>query len=424
VAADMAGHSALDFPPESVSGPAGKERPRRRRSGGVLMALRRLLLRLLYLFWGCVAVGGLAGVVVLELLPTGRLNGLVAGLATEPATLATGATPSPTAPKPAEPVSAKPEPPPVQRAMAAAAPISPTTTERPRPSQRVTDSNAILPPDPMLLEPSDLTAGERLPRIAADNRAPMRAYAAPFNTADLRPRVAILLAGIGMNEADSLAASAILPPQISFAVSPYAHRPEKLLSEFRTRGHEFLVSVPMEPQGYPLNDPGNHALLTSASLASNLQQLQWSLTRFAGYVGVTGALGSMRGERFAAASDQMAPVLDMLADRGLLYIDPRSNMPRLSGSTPQSGALRAVDLVLDDAAGKSEIDARLAWLEIVAKDRGSALGLAGRPSPVTVDRIATWAANLSSRGLSLAPASVVVQMPVVSAAPPRTGFSP
>jgi polysaccharide deacetylase 2 family uncharacterized protein YibQ len=270
---------------------------------------------------------------------------------------------------------------------------------------------SVAPPDPLLLQPSQIYPGTQLPRIGANRLSPMKAYASPFNMNDPRPRVAILIAGFGMNEQESLAAIRALPPQVSIAVSPYSFKPEKMLAAARDSGHEYLVSLPMEPLGYPLNDPGDRAMLTGASQAINAQRLEWALSRFQGYVGATGALGALRGERFGAAIDQMAPVLDRLADLGLLYVDPRPNGDHLVGSPAQRGVGRAVDVVLDDPPGRDEIDRKLAQLEQAARDHAGAIGLAGRPSPVTVDRIAAWAATLAAHGLTLAPVSVVVQMP-------------
>lgn len=266
-----------------------------------------------------------------------------------------------------------------------------------------------------LLEPSTLYTNGQLPRIGVDGRMARKAYAASFDTSDTRPRVAILLAGIGMNEADSMAALG-LPPPVSLAITPYATRLERFVPAARAAGHELLLSLPMEPQGFPLNDPGDHALLTGASSNANAQLLEWALTRFTSYVGVTGALGTMRGERFAAALDQMNQVQDTLADRGLLYVDPR---PNVVWTKPHASRLpsRGIDVVLDDPQGSAEIDKALARLEKVARDRGSAMGLAGRPSPLTIDRIAVWVAGLDARGLALAPISVVVQMPAVTTPP-------
>ena len=96
-----------------------------------------------------------------------------------------------------------------------------------------------------------------------------------------------------------------------------------MLATARTTGHEYLLELPLEPAGFPLNDPGPSTLLTGASIAANLQNLHWVMSRFDGYVGATGVIGTMRGERLAAMTDQMDAVLSELAGRGLLYIDPR-----------------------------------------------------------------------------------------------------
>lgn len=245
-----------------------------------------------------------------------------------------------------------------------------------------------------------------LPRIAEDGRRPMQVYAAGFDPSNRQPRIAILLAGYGLSEADSTRAARVLPGGVSFAVSPYGAALAPALTAARSAQHEYLLSIPMEPQGYPLNDPGNQGLMTNTGRAENMKRLLWSMSRFGGYVGVTGALGDLRGERFAGLSDQMEPVLRQVARRGLLYVDPRP------GQTPPSQVWgRIPDVIVDEPATPQAIDARLAELESIARERGSAMGLAGAPRPVTVDRIATWAESLAAKGLVLAPVSAVVQPP-------------
>jgi len=290
----------------------------------------------------------------------------------------------------------------------------------PRPAPPAAPAGAMHPiarPDPVWLEAAPHIPGGFLPRIAADGRTPMQVYAAGFDATDHHPRVAILVAGMGMNLAESEAAVAKLPGAMSLAISPYATKLDDLLDHARSAGHELLISLPLEPAGYPLNDPGHHALLTGAPIAENAQRLEWAITRFNGFVGATGALGELRGERFAASLGQMAPLLDTLAERGLLYVDPRPNA-RLIGAPRQSAiAYRGVDLVVDDAAenggaaGGAAMDAALARLEKLAVARGSAIGLVGRPSPLMVDRLGVWALGLAGHGVALAPVSAVVQMP-------------
>jgi len=333
-------------------------------------------------FWAVVLVCLVAGAVVLQAL---------------------GPPPQQTAAAPAPAVVAPPAP---------AAPAAPAAVPpAPPPAQAA----GIPAPVAALQEPAPGVEGAVLPRIGPDGRMPMQVYAAPFDAADPRPRVAVLLAGIGMTETDSEAAIRTTPAAISLAFSPYAVRPGPLLEMARAAGHETLVSIPMEPLGYPLNDAGDHALLTGLAPAQNQERLVWALSRIAGYVGATGAMSGLMGERFAAG-EQMPPMLEELAARGLLYIEPRPSPAQLAGATAPQPGVRVADLVIDDLPARPEIEAGLAKLEQLARDRGSALGLAGRPDPVTVDRLQAWAASLASRGIALVPVSALVP----PLAPPAT----
>ena len=261
---------------------------------------------------------------------------------------------------------------------------------------------AIAAPNPALEEPAPDYVGAVLPRIAADGRTPMQTYAAARPPADGQPRIAVLLAGIGLSAAEDGQAVDALPAAVSFAVSPYAYQPDAVLRTMRERGHESFLSLPMEPQGFPVDDPGPEALLTGNAEGVNRQRLQWAMSRIAGYVGVTSAMGTLRGDRFAGSATQMAPVLRELGSRGLMYIDGRPGVPRAPGV-----AGRSIDAVIDASATRTEIDTGLARLEALAHDHGSALGLAGPPHPVTVGRLAAWAATLAARGFTLVPVSAL-----------------
>ena len=310
-------------------------------------------------------------------------------------------------------------PPPARPPLAAAPPEAP-----PLPAAGPEREAATPPPEPAplagpgipapvaaMLEPAPWTDGAMLPRIGPDGRMPMQVYAAAFDAADPRPRVAVLLAGIGMAEIDSEEAIRATPPAVSLAISPYAPRPGSLEALARATGHETLVSIPMEPLGYPQNDAGGRSLLTGQSPGLNHDQLLWALSRIGGYVGATSVMsGGLRGERFAA-SPQMRMVQDELAWRGLLYIDPRPVAVRPGAPSLARPGMRVADVLIDDPPARADIEAKLARLEQVARDRGSALGVAGQPAPVTIDRLAAWAATLGSRGVLLVPVSALVPPP-------------
>ena len=277
-------------------------------------------------------------------------------------------------------------------------PVPPATTPATPPAKV-----GVAGPEAALLERSAVFSGAQLPRIAPDGRAPRTIYAAPAPPTST-PRIAILMSGFGLSAKESQNAIDTLPGPVSFAVSAYAGMGIPELALARAQGHELLVSLPMEPQGYPLNDAGTRSLLTGLSPAENRQNLEWALARVPGAVGVTGASDGMRGERFSDLPGAFDPVLDEIGRRGLLYVDARS------GRAPDRPGLpaRAISVVLDDPPARAEIEAKLVALERVARERGTAIGLAGPVRPVTVERIAAWAKTLPARGLTLVPVSSLV----------------
>ncbi|MBR0680863.1 divergent polysaccharide deacetylase family protein [Roseomonas eburnea] len=246
-----------------------------------------------------------------------------------------------------------------------------------------------------------------LPRLGPEGRTSIRAYGRDFDRRDTRPRIGIVVADVGLSATQTEEAIRRLPPAVALALSPYAARPGQAAERARERGMETLISIPMEPAGYPLNDPGDRALLTGRPMAENLDLLDWVLSRSQGYVGAIGAIGGMRGERFAALPETIGPVQDVLFRRGLLYLDPRPG-----AAAPARAWGRGIDVILDEPAGtRGEIERRLAELEQIARDRGAALGLAGAATPVLVERLAAWAATLDQRGLVLAPVSAMIRRP-------------
>lgn len=236
--------------------------------------------------------------------------------------------------------------------------------------------------------------------------------AAPSASAPVTPpatgphgrRVAILIAGIGLSQSDSARAIDELPAAVTLAFSPYAANPAPLADAARAHGHEYLISIPLEPDNAPLDDEGAHALLTGATPSQNSINLQWALSRMAGFAGATSALDGLSGDAFQRFPESFELLQDQLNQRGLLFIDGR---PGAAAPTHVPG--RSVDLLIDDPPDAGSIDAKLAALLVVAKTRGSALGLAGPLRPVTLEHLKAWIAQLASQQLVLVPVSALVK---------------
>jgi polysaccharide deacetylase 2 family uncharacterized protein YibQ len=244
-----------------------------------------------------------------------------------------------------------------------------------------------------------------LPIIAPDGRRPWQVYGRPFDDSDKRPRIAVMVADMGLSQAATQSAITRLPSAVTLAFAPYASDLQVWIAQCRASGHEALLQLPMEPLDYPHNDPGPRALLTSLKPADNLDRLSWLLGRFTGYAGVTNYMGS----KFTASAGDVRPVLDVLAKRGLLFVDSRSSARSVATKVAAELDMpRAYnDRFLDNEASRTAIDARLEELERIALKNGVALGI-GYPYPVTIDRIAHWAPSLAAKGIALAPVSAVV----------------
>ena len=272
-------------------------------------------------------------------------------------------------------------------------------------------------PLPALEEPAPDFQGRFLPIKSADGRSPSQVYAAPFDAADKHPRVALVIAGAGQDQDQTLHLLHDLPANVDVAFSAYMDedRATRLAAVARETGHECLASIPMEPNNFPLADEGARQLMENHDTDANRVDLEWALSREAGCVGATGASDGMMGERFAQHGLGFSQVLEELGKRGLLYLDPRTGAPALS-SAPETSILVA-DLVIDQAVSADQpvspdiIDQRLAELEKLATLRGTAIGLAGPPQPAMLERIAVWAHGLAARGVTLAPLTAVQAPP-------------
>jgi polysaccharide deacetylase 2 family uncharacterized protein YibQ len=239
-----------------------------------------------------------------------------------------------------------------------------------------------------------------LPRIAVDGRVPAQAYARPFR-ANGKPMVALVVGGLGLNAATTRAAIERLPAEVTLSFVPYAEGLQTWIDLARAHGHEVMIELPMEPTGYPDNDPGPYTLLSSGGADDVAVKLDWLLARAVGYFGVTNYLG----DRFATSDEGMGALMANLRQRGLAFLDDGS-MRRRPGAFARASADRIVDEEQTPAAILRQFNA----LEAAAKTHGAALGT-GFSYPVTVEAAARWTAGLEARGLQLAPASAMTRRP-------------
>lgn len=263
-----------------------------------------------------------------------------------------------------------------------------------------TGDQALAAPDPALIE---TTASGPLPKIGKDGRKPMTVYARPFDANDKRPRIAIIVTGLGLRETISNRAIETLPGSISLAFSPYGNDLITLARKARKRGHEVLLSLPMQSNNMALNDSGGRALLVSAGETDNLKRLHWVMSRFTGYVGLMG----LAGQGFTGKREELTPVWRDLAARGVFYL---SHKDGALGTLPDAMPLTTapVTYVLDRVPSRQLIELQMRRAEEEAKRAGHVI-VQVRAYPLSLQIIREWVASLSGKSLVAVPVSAVVK---------------
>jgi len=254
--------------------------------------------------------------------------------------------------------------------------------------------------DPALIQPSSRGP---LPVIAPDGRESWQFYARPVGDLGDKPMIAIVVTGLGLSRLATEKAIA-LPGVVTLSFTPYGSQLDADVLLARSRGHEVMLDLPMEPVSYPADDPGPHTLLTSLNPTDNIARLEWLLGRFAGYVGVMNHMGS----KFTNSPEDLRPILASLKDRGLMFLDSRASKKSIADAlAAQLGLPHARnDQFIDHQATRTAIDQAFAALEDTARKRGFVVAIA-RPFPVTLERLAVWIPTLEQHGIVVVPVTAI-----------------
>jgi polysaccharide deacetylase 2 family uncharacterized protein YibQ len=294
------------------------------------------------------------------------------------------------------------------QSVAIPAPPGPPPALPPPPEDETASITLVQVPVPELVEESQYGP---LPKVATDGRRPIEVYARPSKYAEKaapgeKPRIAVLINGMGLSDGVTAEAIKGLPAPISVAYGAYGRNLQDWVERARGAGHEVLLQVPLEPLDYPTNDPGPHTLLTTLPPEENMKRLQWLMSRFTGYVGVTNQMGA----KFETTQASLTPMLEEIKARGLLFVD--DGTVKDSAGSQVAGTIgldyAAAEVQIDAVPSPDDINKALARLEAVAKEKGSAIGVASA-KPGTIKQISQWAGQLQGKGIVLIPVSAAIR---------------
>ncbi|WP_203294335.1 divergent polysaccharide deacetylase family protein [Maricaulis parjimensis] len=207
------------------------------------------------------------------------------------------------------------------------------------------------------------------------------------------PRIAIVIDDVGLDVAAAQRALDLDTP-LSLAILPYAEAAPSLSAQTVARGRDVLLHMPMEPVG--LADPGPNALRLGLSDEDLAARMRWAYARVPGAVGINNHMGS----RFTADPRAMRVALASVAEQNPLFLDSLTTGESRGRAVADGLGLRALqrDIFLDHVIDASQIEARLAEAEELARERGWAVVI-GHPHAETLDVLENWLSPARERGV-------------------------
>jgi uncharacterized protein len=252
---------------------------------------------------------------------------------------------------------------------------------------------------------TETSAWGPLPKISRQGDTAAKTYARKTSLSVIHsdaPKIALLLGGMGLNRTLTQKAIKELPSDVTLAFAPYGNDLQEQVDKARNEGHEVFLQVPMEPIGFPANNPGPKTLVADAPDAENLNALRWHMSRFTGYAGVV----NYQGSKFLSIPKALRPVFGEVKDRGLYFLEDGS----MALSSTESAAsitkarVQRAKVVIDADPSPEAIISALTLLEEQATGTGLAIGT-GSGLEVTIDTVRDWAKAAAERGIVLVPIS-------------------
>lgn len=219
-----------------------------------------------------------------------------------------------------------------------------------------------------------------------------------------RPKIAIIITGLGLSRSSTEQALE-LPKDVGLSFSPYAHNVRQWMESAREKGYELYLDLPLEPEDYPLTDPGPYALLTNHAEDHIHSRLDWILERSPLYVGLVTPIR----EKFTDYLDTLVTTLHYLKTKQILMVRGKPKASAVFDKALQVSGIsgKNATTVIDSIITADAIDAELAKLEKTAREQGIAIAIA-RPYPVTLRQIKKWQGRLHSKDIILVPPSAVL----------------
>jgi len=229
--------------------------------------------------------------------------------------------------------------------------------------------------------------------------------AAKIHPAVLKGSMAVIVDDMGtsVREADQLVAINL---PITFAIIPGLANSRKVAAYAKTKGKGVMIHIPMEPQGYPEQRLEKNGLLVSQGTEEITARVRGFINDVPDAVGANNHMGS----RFTENEDKMQPVLAVLKENGLFFVDSRTSSKSVGYSLAMKMGVPAGtrNVFLDNDQDVEAVKKQLREAARVANKRGSAIVIC-HPHPGTIQALKELMPILHREGINFVSAAQLVR---------------
>ncbi|MGG1879019.1 divergent polysaccharide deacetylase family protein [Paenibacillus cisolokensis] len=225
--------------------------------------------------------------------------------------------------------------------------------------------------------PATESRGRRTPPVKAGERYPDAEDRNAGVPQSKNRKLAIIIDDFG-NGQKGTAEMLNLPVKITVAVMPFLATSREDAEKAHQQGHDVIIHMPMEPKQGQASWLGPGAITTSLTDEEIRQRLEAAIDSIPHAIGINNHMGS----KVTGDERVMSIVLDVCKERGLFFIDSKTNYHSIALKLAQTKGVPALanDLFLDDVHTVPHVQKQLKTAAELAirKDTCIAIGHVGK----------------------------------------------
>ncbi len=193
--------------------------------------------------------------------------------------------------------------------------------------------------------------------------------------------------------------------ELAVSILPFLPHSAETATALHKTGHEVWLHLPLEPTGYPQNNPGPGAIFVDMEESDIRQKTRTALNNVPFVVGVNHHMGS----RASSELRVMTWIMQELSARGIVYVDSRTSAQTVAEDAARAQGVAAGrrHVFLDNERSPSAIRAALDDAVYRSRTEGKIIAI-GHLVDVTVETLIRELPGLEKRGVDLVAPSKLV----------------